>query len=77
MPRQKVSSEGKSPSASQDESGVTSADRVSEFLAIMIEKFAEVKIEFEKIHKRLDDRDKRIEDLREAHQPRLAMEADV
>jgi hypothetical protein len=43
----------------------------------MTEKFAEVKIEFEKIHKRLDDRDKRIEDLRKAHQPRLAMEADV
>ena len=51
MPRPKVSSEGKSPSASQDESGATTADPLSEFLIVLLKKFEEVNIQFEKLDK--------------------------
>ena len=67
MPRPKVSSEGKSPSASQDESGATTADPLSEFLTVMLKKFEEVNMQFEKLDKilvrsgnKLDDMVKRI-----------------
>ena len=67
MPRPNVSSEGKSPSASQDESGATTADPLSEFLTVMLKKFEEVNMQFEKLDKilvrsgnKLDDMVKRI-----------------
>ena len=67
MPRPKVSSEGKRPSASQDESGATTADPLSEFLTVMLKKFEKVNIQFEKLDKilvrsgnKLDDMVKRI-----------------
>ena len=58
MPRPKVSSEGKSPSASQGEAGATAADPMSELLAIITKKF-------EEISKHFVDQDKRIEHLRQ------------
>ena len=51
MPRPKVSSEGKNPSASQDESGPTTADPMSEFLTIMLKKFEEMNMQFEELDK--------------------------
>ena len=66
MPRPKVSSEGKSPSASQDESGAaTTVDPMSDLLAIMTKKFEEINMKFEEINKHFVDLDKRIEDLRQ------------
>ena len=72
MPKSKVSSEGKSPSASQDESGgATIADPESDLLAIMTKKLEEIEMKydkkFEEINKCFADQDKRIEDL---HQER-------
>ena len=88
----KVSSEGKSPSASQDESGATTADSMSAFLTVMLKKFEEVNMQFEKLDKlrvrrgnKLDDIAKEIQNTNQrraglqhqAQQPRLAMKADV
>ena len=70
MPKSKVSSEGKNPSASQDESGgATIADPESDLLAIMTKKLEEIEMKsdkkFEEINKRFVDQDKRIEGLRQ------------
>ena len=70
MPRPKISSEEKSPSASQDESGgATTADPMLDLLAMMAKKLEEIEMEFDKkfeeINKRFADQDKRIEDLRQ------------
>ena len=55
MPRLKVSSEVKRPSASQDESRATTAAPMSELLAIISKKFEEVNMKFEKLSNKLDD----------------------
>ena len=70
MPRPKVSSEGKSPSASQDKSGgATTADPMSDLFAIMTKKLDQFEMKFDKkfaeINKRFVDQDKRTEDLRQ------------
>ena len=65
MPRPKDSSQGKSPTASQEESRVTAADPMSELLTMITKKFEEVNIKFEEINKHLVDRDKRVENLRQ------------
>ena len=92
MPRPKVYSEWRSPSVSQDESGATTADPMSEFLTIMRKKFEEVNIQFEKLDKLLVKRGNKLDDMvnetpntnqrraglqHQAQQPRLAMKADV
>ena len=92
MSRTKVSSEGKSPSASQDESGATTADLMSEFFTVMLKKVEGINIKTEKLDKLLDRRGNKLDDrvkearntnqLRaglqhQAQQPRLAMKADV
>ena len=56
MPRPKVSSEGKSPTASQNESGATTTGPMSELLTVMTNKFEEVNMEFEEINKHLVDK---------------------
>ena len=55
MPRPKAAFEGKSPSASQDESRATTADPISVLLAIMSKKFKEINMEFKKLGNKLDD----------------------
>ena len=92
MPRPKVSSEGKSPLASQDESGATTADPMSEFLTVLLEKFDEVNMQFEKLDKLLVGTGNKLDDMvketrnvnqrraglqHQAQQPRLAMKADA
>ena len=64
MPRPRIFSEGKSPSASQDESGATTtADPMSEFLTIMLKKFEEVNMKFEKLDKLLVKKGKKLDDM--------------
>ena len=63
MPRPKVSSEGKSPSASQNESGATTADPMSEFLTVMLNKFEEVNMQFEKLDKLLVRTGNKLDDM--------------
>ena len=91
MPRPKVSSEGKSPLASQDESGATTSDPMAEFLKAMLKKFDEVNMHFEKLDKLLVRTGNKLDMVKEtrnvkqrraglqhrAQQPRLAMKADV
>ena len=92
MSRLKVSSEGKSPSASQDDSGATTAHPMSEFFTIMLKKFEEVNMQFEKLDKLLVRRGNKLVDMvketrntnqrhaglqHQAQQPRLAVKADV
>ena len=80
MPKPKVSSEGKSPSASQDESGATTADPMSELLATITKKFEEVNMEVEKLGMVKEPRNtnqRRAGLQHQAQQPRLAMEVDV
>ena len=93
MPRPKVSSEEKNLSASQDESGATTtADPMSEFLTIMLKKFEEVNMQFEKLDKLLIRRGNKLDDKvketrntnqrraglqHQAQRPRLAMKANV
>ena len=92
MPRPKVSSEEKSPSAFQDESGATTADPMSEFLTVMRKKFEEVNMQFEKLDKLLVRRGNKLDDMvketlntnqrraglqHQAQQPRLPMKADA
>ena len=92
MSQTKVSSEGKSPSASQDESGATTADPMSEFLTIMLKKFEEVNMQLKKLDKLLVRRGNKLDDMvkearntnqrragpqHQAQQPRLAMKADT
>ena len=55
MPRPKVSSAVKSPSASQDESEATTADPMSELLTMITKKFEEANMEFEEINKHIED----------------------
>ena len=62
MPWPKVSSEGKSPLASQDESGATTDDPMSEFLTIMLYKF-EVNMQFQKLDKLLVRRGNKLDDM--------------
>ena len=85
MLRLKVSSEGKSPSVSQDESGATTADPMSELLAIITKKFEEVNMKFEKLDNKLEDMVKETRNTNQcraglqhqAQQPRLAVKAGV
>ena len=80
MPRANVSSEGKSPSASQDECGATTADPMSELLTIMLNKSEEVNMKFEELVNKLDGMVKEIRNnnqrraglQHQAQQPRLA-----
>ena len=92
MSRTKVSSEGKSPSASQDESGATTADLMLEFLTVMLKKREEINMKMEKLDKLLLRRGNKLDDMvkearntnqrraglqHQAQQPRLGMKADV
>ena len=92
MPKPKVSSEGKSPRASQDESGATTADPMSGFLTIKLKTFEEVNKKFEKMDKLLVRRGNKLDDIvkeirntnqrcaglqHQDQQPRLAVKADV
>ena len=85
MPRPKVSSEGKSPSASQDESGATTVDPMSELLATLTKNFEEVNMKFEKLGNKLEDTVKGTRNTNQrraglqhqAQQPRLAVKVDV
>ena len=85
MSRTKVSSEGKSPSASQDESGATTADPMLEFLTVMLKKFEEVNMKSEKLGNKLEDMVKETRNTNQrraglqhqTQQSRLAMKADV
>ena len=92
MPRPKVFSEGKSPSASQDESGASTADLMSEFLTVMLNKFEEVNLQFEKMDKLLVRRGNKLNGMvkeiqntnpcraglqHQDQQPRLAVKADI
>ena len=85
MLRPKVSSEEKSLPASQDESGATTADPMSELLAIITKTFEEVNMKFEHMGNKLEDMVKETRNTNQrraglqhqAKQPRLAMKPDV
>ena len=85
MSRTNVSSEGKNPSASQDKSGATTADPMSELLTIMLKKSEEANKKFEELGNKLDDRVKEMRKTNQRRaglqhqdqQPRLAEKADV
>ena len=85
IPRTNVSFEGKSPSASQDESGATTADPMSELLTVMLKKSEEVNMKFEELGNKFDDMMKEIRNTNrrraglqhQAQQPRLAVKTDV
>ena len=92
MPRLKVSSERKNPSAFQDESGATTADPMSEFLTVMLKKFEKVNMQCEKLDKLLVRRGNKLDDIvketrntnqrraglqHQTQQPRLAVKADT
>ena len=85
MPRTNVSSEGKSPSASQDESGATTADPMSELLTIMLNKSEELNMKFEELGNKLDGTVNEIRNTNQRHaglqhqaqQPRIAVKAEV
>ena len=63
MSRTKVSSEGKSRIASQDESGAITAGPLSELLTMITKKFEEVNMKFEKLDKLLVRRGNKIDDM--------------
>ena len=85
VPRTNVSSAGKSPSASQDESGASTDDLMSELLTIMLKKSEEVNMRFEELGNKLDGMVKEIRNTNQhraglqhqAQQPRLAVKANV
>ena len=61
--RTKVSSEGKSLSASQNESGATTAGPMSEFLTVMLKNIEEINIKMEKLDKLLVRRGNKLDDM--------------
>ena len=71
MPRTNIFSEGKSPSASHDESGATTTDPMSELHTIMLKIFEEVSMKFEELGEKLDDM---VKEIRNTNQRRAGLQ---